>query len=293
LGVSRILLTGGSGFVGGHVARGLLDDGHQVFALLRPDAATDGLDARAEVLVHDGSTDGLHALVREAAPDAAAHIASKFTAVHGPGDIDALVDSNLRFGLQLLDALAREGVSRLVNFGTAWQHYQTDAYRPVSLYAATKQAFEDLAAYYADATALSIVTLKLSDTYGPDDRRGKLMSALIAAMRSGRPMTLSPGEQILNPVHVADVVEAVRIALARQTDGAFAVRGAEEVTLRELVVRLERLAGRPVPVDWGARPYRDREVMTPWRGETLPGWTPRIGLDAGLRALLDEAADAA
>ena len=290
--MSRILLTGGSGFVGGHVARGLLDDGHQVFAVLRPGAATADLDPRAEILVHDGSTDGLHRLVQTAAPDAAVHIASKFTAVHAPGDIDALVDSNLRFGLQLLDALAREGVPQLVNFGTAWQHYQTDAYRPVSLYAATKQAFEDLAAYYADTAGLRVITLKLSDTYGPRDRRGKLISALVAATRSGQPMALSPGGQVLNPVHVDDVVEAVRVALRRETGGAFAVRG-EEVTLRELVARLERLADRPVPIDWGARPYRDREVMTPWRGAILPDWSPRIGLDAGLSALLEETADAA
>jgi nucleoside-diphosphate-sugar epimerase len=291
--VSRILLTGASGFVGGHLARGLLNDGQQVFAVLRPGASTADLDPRAQVLVHDGSTEGLHALVRQAAPDAAVHVASKFTAVHAPGDIDSLVEANLRFGLQLLDALAREGVTRLVNFGTAWQHYQADSYRPVSLYAATKQAFEDLAAYYADAAGLRVVTLRLSDTYGPRDRRGKLVSALIAAMASGRSMALSPGEQVLNPVHVDDVVEAVRIALARETGGAFAVRGLEEVTLRGLVEMLEGLAGRPVPVEWGARPYRDREVMTPWRGDILPGWTPRIGLDTGLRALLDEADHAA
>lgn len=291
--MSRILLTGGSGFVGGHTARGLLDDGHEVFAILRPGAGTSDLDPRAQVLVHDGATELLHDLVRQASPDAAVHIASKFVAAHAPGDIDGLVESNLRFGLQLLDALARAGVERLVSFGTAWQHYETEAYRPVSLYAATKQAFEDLAAYYADAHGLKFTTLKLSDTYGPNDRRGKLVSALIRAMSDGQALSLSPGAQVLNPVHIDDVVEAVRIALARDSGGAFAVRGAEEITLRELVERLGHLARRPVPVEWGARPYRDREVMTPWRGAPLPGWSPKVGLDAGLGTLLREAGHAA
>jgi NAD(P)-dependent dehydrogenase (short-subunit alcohol dehydrogenase family) len=290
--VNQILLTGGSGFVGGHVARGLLDDGHRVFAVLRPGAATADLDPRAEILVHDGSTDDLHRLVQTAAPDAAVHIASKFTAVHAPGDIDALVDSNLRFGLQLLDALAREGVPRLVNFGTAWQHYQTDAYRPVSLYAATKQAFEDLAAYYADAAGLRVVTLKAvghlwsprpagqadlgpgrGDALGPADgavaRRASPQSR--ACRRRGRSGAGRPAAR-----------DGRR--LRRAGRGGHAARPGHAA----------RAPGWPTPpVDWGARPYRDREVMTPWRGEILPDWSPRIGLDAGLSALLEETIDAA
>lgn len=294
----RVLVTGATGFVGGHLVQGLLDDGCHVSALLRAGSSEIYIDARAEILTHDGSTGRLDELVRRAAPDQAIHLASRFVAAHTPSDIDSLIESNLRFGCQLLDALARGGVGTLINFGTAWQHYETNAYRPVSLYAATKQAFESLAAYYVDACGLRMITLKLTDTYGPADRRGKLISALLCAAASGRPLALSPGDQVLDLVHVADVVEAVRVALARaEADQggkaeAFAVRGANSLTLRSLVALIEDVAGRSVPVDWGARPYREREVMTPWLGETLPDWTPRIDLRTGLAALVEVSDDA-
>lgn len=288
----RILVTGASGFNGAHVVRDLLDHGYTVAVVLREGSSIRDVDARATVLRHDGGTEQLYHLVAGFGPERAVHVASKFIAAHTPGDIDSLVESNLRFGCQLLDGLTRAGCGVLVNFGTSWQHYGGEGYRPVSLYAATKQAFEDLAAYYVDVEGLRMVTLKLSDTYGPGDRRGKLVSALAASLQTGARFAMSEGAQKLNFAHVNDVAAAVRIALDRAAAlpaGAaesFAVRGAETLSLRAFVELFGEIAGRPIGVDWGARPYRTREVMEPWMGETLPGWSPKIGLREGLAALI-------
>jgi len=62
------------------------------------------------------------------------------------------------------------------------------------------------------------------------------------------------------------------------------------VDLHELVALLEQVGGRRIAVDWGARPYRPREVMMPCptTGRLLPGWAPRVALADGLRELLSE-----
>nr|WP_244507718.1 NAD(P)-dependent oxidoreductase [Methylobacterium phyllostachyos] len=289
----RLLITGATGFVGGRLARGFADAGFSVGALLRAGSSADCLDPRATILRHDGSTSDLHGLVRAFAPDAVIHAATHFVGVHGPEHVAPLIESNLLFGTQLLDAMARCGVRALVNFGTIWQHFESDDYKPATLYAATKQAFEDIAAYYAEAEGVSILTLKLPDTYGPEDRRGKLISALLQARTEGRQLALSPGEQRINLLHVDDVLSGVRVALDRLrgapagTHASFALRGPETLTLRELVTRIERLGARPVPVLWGARPYRAREVMRPWEGPLLPGWSAGVSLDRGLSELIE------
>ena len=55
--------------------------------------------------------------------------------------------------------------------------------------------------------------------------------------------------------------------------GDYVVSSGQTVTLRELIRRYEALTGEQLLVDWGARPYRAREVMMPWRGgRILPGW---------------------
>ena len=66
---------------------------------------------------------------------------------------------------------------------------------------------------------------------------------------------------------------------------AFAVRGAEQMTLRSFVGVFEAATGARVRVEWGARPYRLREVMEPWLGELLPDRTPRIPLSERLKRL--------
>lgn len=297
----RVLVTGAAGYLGGRVSRGLLDDGHEVVAVLRESSNAGGLDPRIVQVRHQGSTAQLLALVTEARPDAAVHVASRFIAEHKPEDIESLITSNLLFGCQLLESLSAAGVDRLVNFGTSWQHFdggEAENYRPATLYAATKQAFEDLAAFYADAKGLRIVTLKLSDTYGPSDPRGKLVSALRSAVEDGRALKLSAGAQRINLTHVSDVVEAARIGLARTGTllvgqmEAFAVRGAETLSLREFVNVFAKAYGRAPEIEWGARPYRAREVMDPWSGALLPEWSARITLDQGLRDLWTETGDA-
>ena len=241
--------------------------------------------------MHDGSTEHLFELLSAFKPDIVIHAATLFIAAHRPEDITSLVASNITFGAQLLDAMARAGVRRMINFGTSWQHGgATNEYIPVSLYASTKQAFEDLAAYYTSACGLSVLTLKLSDTYGPNDRRQKLIALLLRIAHTGEPLALSPGGQIINFVHSADVVEAVRLAIARVIASpagleSFAVRGAELLSLRQFVDLFQETLGVKVNAQWGARPYRDREVMRPWIGPLLPGWTPQIDLRAGLLGL--------
>lgn len=284
----RALVTGASGFVGGHLARRLVAEGWDVHALVRPSSGATPEGARRHV--HDGSTASMHSLVAAARPEVVFHVASLVVVQHRPEDVAPLVEANVLLGAQLCDAMAAAGVKRLVHAATSWQHYQDADYQPVNLYAATKQAFADLARYYAEARGLTAVALELFDTYGPGDPRPKLVNLLARAAREGTPLSLSPGEQVLDLVHVDDVAEAFLGAARVDTQEpapAFALTSGARLTLRELVALFSRVAGRELPVTFGARPYREREVMTPWsRGRPLPGWHARVSLEDGLRALL-------
>jgi nucleoside-diphosphate-sugar epimerase len=205
------------------------------------------------------------------------------------------VEANVLFGTQVLEAMARHHIPYLVNTGTSWQHFLNQSYSPVNLYAATKQAFEDILRFFVQSGSLTAITLKLFDTYGAGDPRRKLFALLREAARSQQPLAMSAGEQFINLVHVDDVARAFLVAANRLFSGlvagheVYAVSSGNPIPLRELVELCERVGGVPIPVAWGKRPYRQREVMEPWStGETLPGWFARIGLAEGLRSILEE-----
>jgi nucleoside-diphosphate-sugar epimerase len=287
------LVTGVTGFIGGKLAERLLRDGWTVHALLRESSSDEGLPEGLRPHRHDGTVEGLTQIVREAGPDIVFHLASLYLADHRPDQVDALIESNVGFPAQLAEAMTAAGAARLINTGTAWQHYRTDGYNPVNLYAATKQACMDLLQYYHDARGLSVITLKLFDTYGEGDKRRKLVQLLVDAALSGETLEMSPGEQVLDLTHVEDVAEAFLVASALLIGAAgplndqYLVSG-ERLSVLDLAALVESSLNLTVSVNPGARPYRRREVMDPIapQGRMLPDWGNHRKLRAEIPSLI-------
>lgn len=291
----RALLTGATGFVGRHLSRRLLADGWEVAALVRDPRSpriVPGIGAHVVPDEHGALVD----LVAAVDPEVCIHLATYFVGDHRTADVRPLVDANLTFGTRLADALVGVGGIPLVNTGTAWQHVGGAPYAPMSLYAATKQAFADILRFHATRRHLEVVTLTLTDTYGPGDDRPKLVPALLAAGLTGGPLDLSTGDQLIDLVHVDDVVAAfARVvdllrggpAVSPSGDTRWAVSSGRPVTIRDLVDRFSAATGLAVDARWGVRPPRDVEMREPWAiGDAPPGWTPTTDLDRGLAALV-------
>ena len=292
LNTRKALVTGATGFIGHHLANSLIKSGWEVTVIVRSSSSEARVPSGAYIAIHDGSTSRMLEIFQQAKPEVVFHLASKIVTRHSPNDIDALVDSNLRFGLQLLEAAVTAGCGRFINTGTGWQHYENQENDPVCLYAATKQAFEDLIEYYVRVAALKFVTLKLHDNYGEDDPRGKLMALLLKAARSGEFLDLSPGEQRIDLVNVRDVTTAFIMAdevLSRQPEAIhlrYMIKAENTISIRELAELITKITGRPVNARWGARQYREREVMQPSdRGEPVPGWKQTISLEQGIKEI--------
>ena len=105
---------------------------------------------------------------------------------------------------------------------------------------------------------------------------------------------MSPGEQLIDLVHVDDVVAAFQQAADRLTachvadHECYAVSSGCPISLRSLVDEVEKILCRSLPIVWGGRPYREREVMVPWQGPKLPDWNPHVRLVSGLSKVIRE-----
>jgi len=290
------LVTGATGFVGSYLAKRLVSEGWDVHIIARLNSSLNIISDVIDKLTihrHDGTTDRMLNILNEVKPKIVFHLASLFLAEHQPKDIEPLIKSNILFGTQLLEAMVRNRIYNMVNTGTSWQHYNNEDYNPVCLYAAAKQAFEDIMRFYVEVTPLRAITLKLFDTYGPDDPRPKLFNLLKKVAEEQKPLSMSPGEQLIDIVYIDDVVDAFMIAAQRllnnmvEKNEEYAVSSGKPIKLRELVEIYEKLIGKKLAIEWGGRPYRPREVMVPWnKGKLLPGWSVKVGLEEGIKRIV-------
>jgi nucleoside-diphosphate-sugar epimerase len=287
------LVTGATGFIGSHLTRRLIMDGWAVHIIVRFDSSLELLqDMRDKIFIHyhDGSTINLMGIVNKSRPDTVFHLASLFLAQHDSGDVEKLIRSNILFGTQLLEAMAVHGVTKLINTGTSWQHYQNCDYNPVCLYAATKQAFEMIIDYYVGVFSFKAISLKLFDTYGPDDPRPKIFNLLKKVEADNVTLEMSPGEQLIDLVYIDDVINAFLLANEQLGKSSlsmhqrYMVSSNNPITLKDLVKKYEDIIGKKLPINWGGRSYRPREVMIPWNnGELLPCWSPVVSLEEGIK----------
>lgn len=292
-----ILVTGATGFVGTNLVTRLLQENYIVHVVVRETSNITFLREIGRDNIRFYLWKPTHRfqeifceIPASEKPEIVFHLASMVIGGDFVESLEQLIQSNITFGVDLLHGMKNAGIKNFVNTGTSWQHYQNANYNPVNLYAASKQAFEDMAEYYVQAYGLRVINLHLYDNYGPGDKRKKILNLLKRAVVEHTTLDMSPGNQLIDLVYIDDVVEAYIKAGQYLWHGiynycgTYAVSSGEAISLRELVQILEKETGETIKINWGGRKYRTREVMVPWNnGKILPGWKPVISLNEGLR----------
>ena len=290
----RTIVTGATGYLGRELAARLTADGRTVHALVRSTSNLERLRGVAPAVtchVHDGTTEGIATVFGDIDPEIVFHLASRYRREDSPSDLEDMVESNVLFGTRVLDAMRRAGCHRLVAAGSAFEHYGEGGDQALNLYAATKRAFGEILAYYADVAAIDAVVTVLYDVYGPDDERRRLPTLMREAQHGGPPLSLPSRPINVDMLFVDDAVAALVRAgalTAERRPGVrrFAASGGSVRSIPDVVGAFERASGRPVPVAPDAYPVPDRAIDTPWRGPQVPGWAPKVSLEDGFRLLL-------
>lgn len=287
----KVLITGATGFIGRNLATELAKLGHEVHILIRPtsDVSIFPTTILTRLTLHSYISGNLVDIVKDVMPDVVYHVAAMVSVNTDYDGIRSLIASNITLGTELLESMRINRITRFINTGTFWQHYNNSVYSPVNLYAATKQAFEMIVAYYQETSQLHVIQLHLFDSYGPLDPRPKLLPLLHRIAYSGETLPMSPGEQQINLVYIDDIVNAYILAglylMENRHDlcSTYAVSSDESVSLKQLVKIYEEQVRKPLHIAWGKRAYREREVMVPWNtGKRLPGWKAKISLREGI-----------
>jgi nucleoside-diphosphate-sugar epimerase len=287
-------VTGAAGFVGSHLADALVAAGHEVVGI---DSYSDSYDRELK----EENARGLDVLRLDLAEDAidlsgfdgVFHLAGQ-PGVRSFGNVFPLYVRNNVLASQRLFEAAVESSVRVVFSSSSSVYGAAERFptpedtvpEPISPYAITKLAAEQLARAYERSFGLDVVVLRYFNAFGPRQRPDMAFTRIAFALAEGRPFELyGDGAQTRGFTYVGDVVEATVLAMDRGR-GLYNVGGGVEASMRDAIALFERISGRqlelreepPVPGDQ----RRTRADTTRIRDDL--GWEPRVSLEDGLSA---------
>jgi UDP-glucose 4-epimerase len=293
----RVLVTGGSGFIGSHVVDKLLAEGIEPRIL---DLVSSPYHSPEEVEVYLGSvTDPEVCELALADCDAVIHLAAMADVGDVTADPAAAENVNARGTFTVLSAAARAGVRRVLYGSTIWVYgecaepavdEETPIPAPRHFYTATKLAGELYCVSYAELCDLDCSILRFGIPYGPRARPSTALAAFTDQAAGGGPLTIAgDGKQSRRLVYVEDLAEGVLLAVRAAAPGrVYNLAGSESVTVTEMAAAVRRAVGDAeiVYVDGRRGDFPGKEVSSE-RARRELGWAPRTALHEGVRRYVD------
>jgi UDP-glucose 4-epimerase len=292
----RVVVTGGSGFIGRHVVADLNEAG----ALVRvvdlkehPDPSIDLVrgDIAERAVLERAFGDGADAVVHLAA------VTSVLRSIEHPR---LTYETNVAGTHELLEAARAAGAHALAFASTnavtgpmdAPAIVETAQLRPLTPYGATKAAGEMLMSAYTSSYGLRCTALRLTNVYGPGmQAKDSIVARLMRAIRLGRTFEIyGDGRQVRDYVHAFDVVAAVRLALTDERwQGPMVIGTGRSLSVLEVVEQVRRVSGADFDVQHGpAKPGEMPAVIVDPSRARAAGWTPRYAFGEGLVGVWEE-----
>ena len=298
--MTRVLVTGASGFIGAAVTRTLVQQGEEVAVLLRPGSDTWRIAAEMPQLHVIGGNlcelDSIANSVRDFRPEAVIHLG--WDGVKGSERNEPVQVDNVAASLALYRLAESIGCDTFVGMGSQAEYGpvpgrldESAPTRPTTVYGAAKLATCLLLERMASTSGRQFAWLRLFSSYGPgDDPSWMLQYVARSLLRRERP-ALTAAEQIWDYIHVNDVAGSVIATMNSRAHGVFNLGSGVAHKLADIVTTLRDLIDPSLPLGFGEVPYRQDQVMyleaDITRLTAATGWTPRVPLEVGLREVVD------
>lgn len=303
--MKRVLLTGGTGFVGANLARRLIREGHDVHLLVRPDMSPWRIEEiRDGIRLHEvelADESAVNTAVQEIRPDWVFHLAAHGAYSWQTG-LQQIMRTNVTGTVNLVHACLRVGFEAFINTGSSSEYGAKDHapseqewIDPNSEYAVTKAFATQFCRFTALRHALPLITVRLYSVYGPYEDPMRLISSVIVRGLAGALPPLVRPDIARDYVHVEDVERAYLLA-AQGADQAprgavYNVGTGTQTTLRQVV----NVARRMLPIreepSWGSLADRqwdtDVWVADSARIRSELGWYPSHAFEDGFRRTVE------
>jgi len=301
----HVLITGGNGFIGAHLARRCVALGAKV-AVLSHHAGGNwrlkDIEDKIEMFIGSVADSKVVApLVKNFKPEIVFHLAASINRDRSLAIFSDLYHTNVE-GTEVLLAslLGASFLKRFVQIGTIDEYgsnqapfKETDRELPMSPYSLTKLMANRLVEYASWEEKFPAVIVRPALVYGPAQSFGMLVTECIKSCLAGETLPMTPGEQSRDLLYVDDMVEA--LIQAGTVDKAIGevinIGSGEEVVIKKVVLTINELLGNKGDIQFGKLPYRPGENIHFWletkKARRILNWQPRVSLLDGLQTTVE------
>lgn len=252
----NILITGASGFVGSHVLDDCLKNNFNVHAIFRHSKKNVSFTKKYKKQIFPIFYNNIYEIKNKLTNckiDYVIHCATHYIKKHDHNDIENIIKSNVLFSTILLDAVVNIKIKKFINLGTVWQHFNDTKNLAFNLYAASKQSFECIFNYYKNQyTKIKFYNILLTDTFGTNDKRKKLIPILLKNFNKKNQDKINiPKNLSMNLVNINEVTKCLNILLKNNSESNnYVIKSKQDVKIFDLINFLNDNLEKKIKINW-------------------------------------------
>ena len=295
----RCLVTGGAGFIGGHIAERLVAEGHEVSVVDNLSTGKVGnVPDGAELFEMSLNDAALADVFQKTRPERVFHLAAQVNVRRSVEDPAYDAEQNILGSARLLEAARACGIGKFIYTSSGGACYgepenipapEDTPIRPLCPYGLSKYCVEQYVKLYGRLHGMRNTTLRYANVYGPrQDPHGEAGVVAIFSetmLRGETPRIFGDGTKTRDYVYVADVVEANLLAIEKGDGGSYNVGTGRQITDRQIYENIRDAIGCDIPVIY--EDFRPGEVMHIALDNSLIrrelGWSPQVTFEEGIR----------
>ena len=268
----KILLTGSSGFIGLNLLESLSKK-NKIFIILRNKLSKKIFKNKNIQIIKFKNYTSLNSQLKKIKVDIVIHCATYYVKIHKFSDIKKFCDANILLGNIILENLEKMRVKKFINFSTIWENANGKMNNPKNLYSAYKKSFSAILEFYKKKlNDIKFYELMISDTFGLNDQRKKIINTLKINYRKKRTTKIVSKNLFMNLLNVLDIIKAVKLIIYKSiSPNKYLLKNNSETKIFDLIKIFNKQNKKQLKVKWLSSIYI-KDKIYPY--DKLKGWKP-------------------